>query len=94
MDVAGGFLLYHEVINVHIWPMLKPKNAQRFVSRLLDPIIQAVRKAAAWPTALAQAPVPRPDMVVDWDLVGMEDHLCALCLDGVTFLDQDDEDSV
>jgi hypothetical protein len=74
--------------------MLKPKNARRFVSMLLDPIMPAVGQAADWPTALAQASVTRPDIVVDWDLVGMEDHLCALCLDGVTFLDQDDEDSV
>jgi DNA-binding NarL/FixJ family response regulator len=39
---------------------------------LLDLDLQVVGEAADWPTALAQAPVTRPDMVVvDWDLVAM-----------------------
>ena len=37
---------------------------------LLDLDLQVVGEAADWPTALAQAPATRPDMVVvDWDLV-------------------------
>jgi DNA-binding NarL/FixJ family response regulator len=37
---------------------------------LLDLNLQVVGEAADWPTALAQAPATRPDMVVvDWDLV-------------------------
>ena len=44
---------------------------------LLDLIMQVVGKAADWPPALAQAPPTRPDMVMDWDLVGMGNHLCA-----------------
>ena len=36
---------------------------------LLDLDMQIVGEAADWTTALAQAPVTRPDMVVDWDLV-------------------------
>jgi DNA-binding NarL/FixJ family response regulator len=37
---------------------------------LLDLDLQVVGEAVDWPTALAQAPATRPDMVVvDWDLV-------------------------
>ncbi len=35
---------------------------------LLHLNLQVVGEAADWPTALAQAPATRPDMVVDWDL--------------------------
>jgi DNA-binding NarL/FixJ family response regulator len=44
------------------------RSALRLMLLHLD--LQVVGEAADWPTALAQAPVTRPDMVVvDWDLV-------------------------
>jgi DNA-binding NarL/FixJ family response regulator len=44
------------------------RSALRLMLLHLD--LQVVGEAADWPTALAQAPVTHPDMVVvDWDLV-------------------------
>jgi AmiR/NasT family two-component response regulator len=95
MDVAGGGLLYDGSMKRAYLADAQTEERSALRLMLLHLNLQVVGEAADWPTTLAQAPATRPDMVVvDWDLVGMEDHFCALCWDEVTFLDQDDEDSV
>jgi len=70
MDVAGGFLLYAGYMKRAY--LADAQTAERAALRLmlLDLDMQVVGEAADWTTALAQAPVARPDIVlVDWDLI-------------------------
>jgi DNA-binding NarL/FixJ family response regulator len=70
MDVARRFLLYDGCMKrVYLADaQTEERSALRLI--LLDLNLQIVGEAADWPTALAQAPATRPDMiVVDWDLV-------------------------
>ena len=94
MDVAGRVLLYDGFMKRVYLADAQTDERSALRLMLLHLNLQVVGEAADWPTALAQAPVTRPDLVVDWGLVGMENHLCALCLDKVTFLDQDDKGGV
>jgi DNA-binding NarL/FixJ family response regulator len=49
-------------------PQIEERSALRLM--MLDLNLQVVGEAADWPTALAQAPATRPDIVVvDWHLV-------------------------
>jgi DNA-binding NarL/FixJ family response regulator len=73
MDVAGGFLLYDGFMK-RVY-LADAQTEERLALRLMliDLDLQVVGEAADWPTALAQAPMARPDMVVvDWDLVATE----------------------
>jgi DNA-binding NarL/FixJ family response regulator len=73
MDVAGGFLLYDGFMK-RVY-LADAQTEERLALRLMlvDLDLQVVGEAADWPTALAQAPVTRPEMVVvDWDLVVTE----------------------
>ena len=78
MDVDGAVLLYHEVMKCVCLADAQTEERSALCLMLLDLIMQAVDKAADWPTTLAQTPATRPDLVVDWDFVGMGNHLCAL----------------
>jgi DNA-binding NarL/FixJ family response regulator len=70
MDVAGGVLLYNEFMKRVYLADAQTEERSALRLMLLDLNLQVVGEAADWPTALAQAPATRPDMVVvDWDLV-------------------------
>jgi two-component system response regulator DesR len=70
MDVAGGFSLYHEFMKRVYLADAQTEERSALRLMLLDLGLQLVGEAADWPTALAQAPATRPDIVlVDWDLV-------------------------
>jgi DNA-binding NarL/FixJ family response regulator len=70
MDVAGGVLLYNEFMKRVYLADAQTEERSALRLMLLDLNLQVVGEAADWPTALAQAPETRPDMVlVDWDLV-------------------------
>jgi DNA-binding NarL/FixJ family response regulator len=70
MDVAGGFLLYDEAMKRVYLADAQTEERSALRLMLLDLNLQVVGEAADWPTALAEAPATRPDMlVVDWDLI-------------------------
>jgi DNA-binding NarL/FixJ family response regulator len=69
-DVAGGVLLYDGFMKRVYLADAQTEERSALRLMLLDLDLQVVGEAADWPTALAQAPVTRPDIVVvDWDLV-------------------------
>ena len=70
MDAAEGCLLYNESMK-RVY-LADSQSDERLAFRLIlqDLKMQVVGEAADWPTALAQAPATRPDMLmVDWGLV-------------------------
>ena len=70
MDVAGGFLLYDRTMKRVYLADAQTEERSALRLMLLDLNLKVVGEAVDWPTALAQAPATRPDMVVvDWDLV-------------------------
>jgi len=70
MDVAGGVLLYDGCMKRVYLADAQTEERSALRLMLLDLDLQVVGEAADWPTALAQAPATRPDMVVvDWELV-------------------------
>jgi DNA-binding NarL/FixJ family response regulator len=70
MDVAGGGLLYDGFMKRVYLADAQTDERSALRLMLLHLNLQVVGEAADWPTALAQAPATRPDMVVvDWDLV-------------------------
>jgi len=70
MDVAGGFLLYAGCMERAYLADAQTDERAALRLMLLDLDMQVVGEAADWTTALAQAPVARPDIVlVDWDLI-------------------------
>ena len=70
MDVAGRVLLYDEFMKRVYLADAQTEERSALRLMLLDLDLQVVGEAADWPTALAQAPATRPDMVVvDWSLV-------------------------
>jgi DNA-binding NarL/FixJ family response regulator len=70
MDVAGGGLVYDGFMKRVYLADAQTEERGALRLMLLDLNLQVVGEAADWPTALAQAPATRPDMVVvDWDLV-------------------------
>ena len=70
MDVAGGGLLYDGSMKRVYLADAQTDERSALRLMLLHLNLQVVGEAADWPTALAQAPATRPDMVVvDWDLV-------------------------
>jgi len=70
MDVAGGVLLYDGFIKRVYLADAQTEEHAALRLMLLHLDLQVEGEAADWPTALAQAPVTRPDIaVVDWDLV-------------------------
>jgi DNA-binding NarL/FixJ family response regulator len=70
MDAAGGFLLYHGFMKRVYLADAQTEERSALRLMLLDLDLQVVGEASDWPTALAQVPATRPDMVVvDWDLV-------------------------
>ena len=70
MDVAGGVLLYDGCMKRVYLADAQTEERSALRLLLLDLNLQVVGEAADWPSALAQAPATRPDIVVvDWDLV-------------------------
>jgi DNA-binding NarL/FixJ family response regulator len=70
MDVAGEVLLYDGFMKRVYLADAQTEERSALRLMLLELNLQVVGEAADWPTALAQAPATRPDMVVvDWDLV-------------------------
>jgi DNA-binding NarL/FixJ family response regulator len=70
MDVAGGFLSYDGSMKRVYLADAQTEERSALRLMLLDLNLQVVGEAADWPTALAEAPATRPDMVVvDWGLV-------------------------
>jgi DNA-binding NarL/FixJ family response regulator len=70
MDVVGEVLLYHEGMKRVYLANAQTEERSALRLMLLDLNLQVVGEAADWPTALAEAPATRPDIVVvDWDLV-------------------------
>ena len=70
MDVPGGFLLYDRFMKRVYLADAQTEERSALRLMLLDLNLQVVGEAVDWPTALAQAPATRPDIVVvDWDLV-------------------------
>ena len=70
MDVAGGFLWYDGFMKRVYLADAQTEERSALRLMLVDLNLQVVGEAADWPTALAQAPATRPDMVVvDWDMV-------------------------
>ena len=70
MDAAGGCFLYNESMK-RVY-LADSQSDERLAFRLIlqDLKMQVVGEASDWPTALAQAPATRPDMLmVDWGLV-------------------------
>ena len=70
MDASGGCFLYNESMK-RVY-LADSQSDERLAFRLLlqDLKMKVVGEAADWPTALAQAPATRPDMLmVDWGLV-------------------------
>ena len=70
MDVAGGVLLYDGCMKRVYLADAQTEERSALRLMLVDLNLQVVGEAADWPSALAQAPATRPDMVVvDWELV-------------------------
>ena len=70
VDVARRVLLYDGFMKRVYLADAQTEERSALRLMLLDLNLQVVGEAADWPTALAQAPATRPDMmVVDWDLV-------------------------
>jgi DNA-binding NarL/FixJ family response regulator len=70
MDVAGGVSLYDGSMKRVYLADAQTEERSALRLMLLDLNLQVVGEAADWPTALAEAPATRPDMlVVDWDLI-------------------------
>jgi len=70
MDASGGCLLYNESMKRVYLADSQSDERRAFRLILQDLKMQVVGEASDWPTALAQAPATRPDMLmVDWGLV-------------------------
>ena len=70
MDASRGCFLYNESMK-RVY-LADSQSDERLAFRLIlqDLKMQVVGEAGDWPTALAQAPATRPDMLmVDWGLV-------------------------
>ena len=70
MDASRGCFLYNESMK-RVY-LADSQSDERLAFRLIlqDLKMQVVGEASDWPTALAQAPATRPDMLmVDWGLV-------------------------
>lgn len=70
MDVAGESFLYDECVTRVYLADARREERSALRHLLLDLHMEVVGEAADWPTALAQAPTSRTDMLlVDWDLL-------------------------
>ena len=70
MDVDGECLLYYEsMTRIYLADaQLEERSALRLL--LLDLKMEVVGEAADWPTALAQAPISRADLLlIDWEML-------------------------
>jgi hypothetical protein len=63
MDASGGCLLYNESMKRVYLAALQSDERLAFRLLLQDLKMQVVGEAADWPTALAQAPATRPDLM-------------------------------
>jgi len=69
-DAPGEYLLYDESMTRVYVADAKPEERSALRLLLLDLKMEVVGEAADWPTALAQAPVCRTDMLlIDWDML-------------------------
>ncbi len=70
MDVAREGFLYDECMTRVYLADARREERSALRHLLLDLHMEVVGEAADWPTALAQAPISRTDMLlVDWDLL-------------------------
>jgi DNA-binding NarL/FixJ family response regulator len=69
-DASGEYVLYDEDMTRVYLADAKPEERSALRLLLLDLKMEVVGEAADWPTALAQAPVSRTDMLlIDWDML-------------------------
>jgi DNA-binding NarL/FixJ family response regulator len=73
MDVAGGCLLYDELMTRVFLAASIPEERSALRLVLKDLKMEVIGEAADWEATLAQAPVNRVDLLlIDWDLLSAE----------------------